>query len=278
MNMNKLCFYQKPFKNITSYTEMIDLAVEYGHSALEAFSMLEFGTPDFDKAKKIREYADSKNIKFCCISVYADFTSEDYDEAMQRLKDYAKVAQIIGSPFLHHTVLAEFLNPGRVLCEKERFFEIGIRAVREIFDFAKELGVRTIYEDQGFIFNGVKGVGELLEKAQRDIGLVVDFGNIAQSGDCVTELIKAFPDKICQVHIKDVKITDAPINENSLVTLDNKYMTEVKLGTGNVKIKEALSLLKNIGYDGYMSAEFTAYDDNPETMKQGFELINKYLK
>ena len=69
---------------------------------------------------------------------------------------------------------------------------------------------------------------------------IVDFGNIAQSGDCVTELIKAYPDKICQVHIKDVKITDAPINENSLVTLDNKYMTEVKLGTGDVKIKKAL--------------------------------------
>lgn len=275
--MNKLCFYQRPFKNITSYTQMIDLAAEYGHSALEAFSMMELATPDFDKARKIREYADSKNISFCCISVFADFTKEDYNEAMARLKDYAKVAQILGSPYLHHTVLAEFENPKRVLCEKEKFFEIGIRAVREIYDFAKTLGARTIYEDQGFIFNGVKGVGELLAKADRDIGIVVDFGNIAQSGDCVTELIKAYPDKICQVHIKDVKITDAPINENSLVTLDNKYMTEVKLGTGDVKIKKALLLLKSVGYNGYMSAEFIALDDKPESMKQGFDLIKEYL-
>ena len=257
---------------------MIDLAAEYGHSALEAFSMMELSTPDLYKARKIREYADSKNISFCCISVFADFTKEDYNEAMARLKDYAKVAQILGSPYLHHTVLAEFEDPKRVLCEKEKFFETGIRAVREIYDFAKKLGVRTIYEDQGFIFNGVKGVGELLAKADRDIGLVVDFGNIAQSGDCVTELIKAYPDKICQVHIKDVKITDAPLDNNSLVTLDNKYMTEVKLGTGDVKIKKALSLLKSVGYNGYMSAEFIALDDKPETMKQGFDLINEYLK
>lgn len=275
--MNKLCFYQKPFMDIVSYFDMIDLAAKYGHDSLEAFSMLEFKTPDFEKAKQIREYADSKNIKFCCISVYADFSKEDYEETVSRLKDYAKIAQIIGSPYLHHTIIAEFRNPSRVLCEREKYFELGIRAVRDVYDFAEALGVRTIFEDQGFIFNGVKGIGELLDKVDRNIALVADFGNIAQSGDDVTDLIKAFPDKIVHVHIKDVKITDQPISEHSLVTIDNKYMTEVKLGTGDVRLKEALSLLKEIGYDGYMSAEFTAADGAPDIMKQGFDLINEYL-
>lgn len=276
--MNKLCFYQKPYKEIASYYEMIDLAKSFGHDSLEAFSMLELATPDLENATKLREYADSKNISFCCISVFADFTKEDYSEAMARLKAYAKIAQILGSPYLHHTVLAEFENPKRVLCEKEKFFDTGIRAVREIYDYAKTLGVRTIYEDQGFIFNGVDGVGELLKSVDRDIALVADFGNIAQSGDEVTELIKAYPDKIAHVHIKDVKITDAPLSADSLATLDNKYMTEVPLGTGDVKLKEALLLLKEIGYNGYMSAEFTAMDGSLDVMKRGFELINEYLK
>ena len=276
--MNKLGFYVKPFQNIESYFDMIDLSVEYGHSVLEALSVMEFETPDFEKAQKIREYADSKNIKFSCISVFADFTKEDYDEGVERLKKYAKIAQILGSPYLHHTVLAEFENPARVLAERDRFFEIGIRAVREIHDYAKTLGVKTIYEDQGFIFNGVKGLGALLEKIDRDIGFVVDFGNIAQSGDEVTQLLKAYPDKVWHVHIKDVKVTDEPLSEDSLPTIDNKYMTEVKLGTGDVKLKEAFELLKASGYSGNISSEFPAPNNDPQEMKQCFELIEEYLK
>lgn len=276
--MNKLCFYVKPFKEVGSYFDMIDLAVEYGHSAIEALSTMEFETPDLEKAQKIREYADSKNIKFSCISVFFDFTKEDYDEAMERLKKYAKIAQILGSPYLHHTVLAEFEDPARVLAEKDKFFEIGIRAVREMYDYAKELGVQTLYEDQGFIFNGVKGLGALLEKADRDIGLVVDFGNIAQSGDEITQLLKAYPDKIRHVHIKDVKVTDEPLSKSSLPTINNKYMNEVKLGTGEVKLKEALAILKEIGYDGYMSAEFPAPNGDPEELRQCFALIEEYFR
>ncbi len=275
--MNKLGFYVKPFKEIESYFDLIDLAVEYGHSSLEALSIMEFETPDLEKAQKVRDYADSKNIKFCCISAFFDFTKEDYDEAMERLKKYAQIAQILGSPYLHHTVLAEFEDPARVLAERDKFFEIGIRAVREIYDYAKPLGVQTIYEDQGFIFNGVKGLGALLENADRDIGLVVDFGNIAQSGDEVTQLLRAYPDKVRHVHIKDVRVTDEPLSEGSLPTINNKYMTEVKLGTGDVRLKEALSILKEIGYNGYMSAEFPAPNGNGEEMKECFALIAEYL-
>ena len=276
--MNKLGFYVKPFESVKSYFDMIDLAAEYGHSSLEALSVMEFETPDFEKAQKLREYADSKNVKFCCISVFADFTKEDYDEGIERLKKYAQVAKILGSPYLHHTVRAEFETPARVLAERERFFEIGISAVREVFDYAQTLGVKTIYEDQGFIFNGVKGLSELFEKVDRDIGLVLDFGNVAQSGDDVIALLKAFPDKISHVHIKDVKVTDKPLSEYSLPTINNKYMTEVRLGTGDVKLKEALSLVKASGYNGYMSAEFPAPNNDPTEMQKCFDLISEYLK
>ena len=68
--MNKLGFYVKPFEYVQSYFDMIDLAAEYGHSVLEALSVMEFETPDFEKAQKVREYADSKGIKFSCISVF----------------------------------------------------------------------------------------------------------------------------------------------------------------------------------------------------------------
>jgi hypothetical protein len=109
------------FFKMDRYYDMIDLAAKFGHDSIEGYSMFEFKTPDFEKAKQIREYADSKNVKFCCISVGVDFSKIDYDEGVAILKDYAKIAQIIGSPYLHHTVIAEFRNPERVLCKKDEF-------------------------------------------------------------------------------------------------------------------------------------------------------------
>ena len=49
--MNKLCFYQKPICDVNSYYDMIDLAAKFGHDSIEGYSMFEFKTPDFEKAK-----------------------------------------------------------------------------------------------------------------------------------------------------------------------------------------------------------------------------------
>ena len=65
---DRICFYAKPFSWVKSYMDMIDLSVKYGFKYIEGFNMLDFEVPDLDAAKKIREYADTKDIKFSCFS------------------------------------------------------------------------------------------------------------------------------------------------------------------------------------------------------------------
>ena len=257
----KLAFYSSPIKGTKSYYEMIDLSVKYGHETLEAYAMFEFETPDVEAAKKVRAYADEKGVKFNCFSIFIDLSVGDPDEKVELLKRYADVTAALGCPYLHHTIIGECEDFERVLAHKEENFNLGIRAVREVYDYAKTVGVRAIYEPQGYIFNGVEGIGRLLKEVDRDIGIVCDVGNMYEYGEEAMPFVRAFADKVCHVHIKDVVLTPDNPSGYGYPIRSGGYMTEVLFGEGIVPIAEAIAYLKEYGYDGPYSIEYNPHEE-----------------
>lgn len=254
----RVCLYTKPFPEITSYRQMIDLAAEYGIDGVEGFCFMEFAEPDAEAAKEIRAYADSKGVVFPCFSVYINLVGNDTDKMVQKLKGYADVASILGSPFLHHTIACEFANPDNILPRKEELFEKGVCAVRQVYDYCETIGIKAIYEEQGYLFNGVEGFGRFLSEVDRDIRMVADFGNIYQAGDTPEEFFSAFADKFVHAHIKDVTITDTNATGEGLLTLSDKYMNQAVVGKGEVAISSCVDILEKSGFEGYYGVEYGA--------------------
>ncbi len=258
----KFCYYSKPYPRVKSYRDMIDAAVADGLSAVEGFCQFEFATPDKNAARELKKYADERGVTFPCFSLFINLVGDNAEEKMAYLKGYAEVAAILDCPYLHHTVIPECFDPARVLPRKDELFEKGIRAVREIYDYAAPMGVRAVYEDQGYIFNGVKGFSAMIDAVGRDIGVVADFGNIMEADQTIAEFIPAFADRIVHVHLKDVVNNDIP--EGGMKTIGGKYMHETLVGQGGVPFADGFALLKKIGYDGYYALEFgTVADDSP---------------
>ncbi len=273
--MKKLCFYTLPFPKIKSYYDMIDLAAEYGFNAVEGFCILDFENPDEEAAKKIREYADSKNVVFPCFSVYMEFAPAK--ESIEKLKKYANVAKILGSPYLHHTIIGEFEKSDEILPYKDEYFKKGVEAVREIYDYAQSIGIKAIYEEQGYVFNGVREFGKFLDTVERNVGVVADFGNIYESADDLLDFIKAYGNRVVHAHIKDVHLLDSNDDGKGFDSLTGKFMYEAEPGKGIVKIKEAIDLLKSMGYEGYYGLEFGASDDNSSLMDDSIALIKSLM-
>ena len=276
MIMNKkLCFYTPPFPRVKSYYDMIDVAAEYGLTAVEGFSCYEFETPDENAAMKIREYADSKNIIFPCFSVFTKLASDK--GSVEMLKKYARIAKIMGSPYLHHTIVGECQNSEQVLSRKDDLFRTGIEAVREIYDYAESIGIKAIYEEQGYIFNGIKNFGEFLEKVDREVGVVADFGNIYESEDNLIDFLKAFAHKVVHVHLKDVRLSDTNYDGQGFDSTSGKYMYEAEFGKGIVNLKDAIGILKDAGYEGYYGLEFSASENDSPIIAQSIKLIEDAL-
>ncbi len=258
----KFCYYTTPYPRVKSYRDMIDAAVADGLHAVEGFCQFEFATPDRDAARALKKYADERGVRFPCFSLFIDLIGDDAAEKMAYLKGYAEVAAILECPYLHHTVIPHHIDPAPILARYDELFDKGVKAVREIYDYAAPFGVRTVYEDQGYIFNGVKGFTAMIDAVGRDVGAVADFGNIAQADQTIADFIPAFADRIVHVHLKDVVNND--VAEGGMKTLGGRYMHNTAVGEGGVPFAQAFALLKKIGYDGYYGLEFsTKADDSP---------------
>lgn len=258
----RLSFYTPPFTNITSYFEMVDLAYKYGIKNLETLNILDFEEPDLELAKKLREYADSKGVKICCVSVGIDLVGDDGEKNIEKVKKFVDVAVILGSPYIHHTIVFEFENPDKVVKNEENYFIRGISAVREIYDYAKSRGIKSMCEEQGFIFNGKENFAKFLDTVDRNIGVVADVGNIMFVDEKADSFFPLVKDKILHAHVKDFKI----VNDGTYKTRGGNRLVDAKLGEGDADVKSALKYLEKIGYKGLISLECMLVDEKDERM------------
>ena len=255
---NQFCLYMPPLATIGSYKEMVDYAVAHGITRLEILNLLDLSTPDLDVARELKAYADEKGISFPCVSVGLSLVDDDRAERIDEVKRYADIAKILGSPYLHHTIALNFSEPQKIADNFELFYRRGLEAAREVFDYAAALGIRTIYEDQGFIFNGLETFSRFLAEVDRNVGVVADFGNIQFVDEHVEPFIHKFADRIVHVHVKDYLVTDGSsraIQEGEYASRGGNYLKGCLVGEGSVHTDAAFEALRAMGYHGVVALE-----------------------
>ena len=255
---SKFCLYAPPVSTISTYKEMVDYAAEHGITKLETLNILDLSTPDLQVAKELKAYADEKGVSFPCVSVGMSLVDDDRAERIEELKRYADIAQILGSPYLHHTIALNFSDPKYIADNFELFYSRGLAAVREIFDYAAQLGIRTIYEDQGFLFNGKENFTRFLKDVDRNVGIVADFGNIQFVDEDVETFIPAFADRIVHVHAKDYIVTPGDsrgIEAGEYTSKGGNFLKGCLIGEGSVNTDAAFRALQAMGYQGFVALE-----------------------
>ncbi len=221
----RICLYVPPLREINSYYQFIDFAVENNIKYIETINQYELAKPNIDEAKKLKLYADKKGVSFQCVSLCIDLVGENREENLNIAKQYVDVASVLGAKYLHHTIAMECTNPNRISSNFDLFYKQGIQSVREVYDYANKIGVRTVYEDQGYLFNGLKTFRTFLNEVNRNVGVVADFGNIMFVEEKIDDFIYEFSDKIVNVHVKDYAFSST--NDN----IDNNHMFVTKYGT-----------------------------------------------
>ena len=281
MDKQNFCLYMPPLSSITTYREMVDYAAAHGVTKLETLNILDLSTPDPEVAKDLKVYADSKGISFPCVSVGLSLGDDAREEAIEAVKRYADIAKILGSPYLHHTIALNFSEPQKIAENFELFYARGIAAVREIYDYARTLGIRTIYEDQGFLFNGRSTFARFLKEVERDVGVVADFGNIQFVDENVEAFIPAFADRIVHVHAKDYAVTPGnsrEIESGEYTSRGGNYLKGCLIGQGSVHTEAAFKALQAMGYKGFVALESDPIGpDEESSFQKNMETVIHYM-
>ena len=131
-------------------------------------------------------------------------------------------------------------------------------------DYCASLGVRTLIEPQGFVFNGIGWVDRALRLSGERIGVVCDVGNVLFADTDPVDFINAMGERICHSHIKDY--TQRP-GGTAYYSENGTAIHNAEMGTGDLDFPGIFSAFSKIGYNGFFALEFEDADGDKEVAR-----------
>lgn len=260
--------------------DTIQKAKELGFEAIE-FTDLQLldGLTEEETARKFREEADRCGIKIAAYTVAASLikdTDEETRAEIERVKAKVDVAAILGVPVMRHD--AYFAQ------NKYRSFDLSLpelaENIREIAEYAKTKGIKTMVENHGRICQDSDRMERLFNAVNHEnFGLLVDMGNFM----CVDEepylAVSRVAPYAFHVHAKDFTRYEygfAPLG-GSIPTRGMANIVPTVCGTGDVPLERCLAILKAVGYDGCVSLEYEGELDCIAALTLGLANLKKAI-
>ncbi len=232
-------------------------------------------------AEKIKKEAERVGIEIVAYTIAANLyhdTEEECDAEVERLKGQLRVAKALGAPIMRHDVCWSL---GK--CGNSRSFDLMLptmaKSARKITEYAKTLGIRTCSENHGYVAQDSDRVERLFNAVAHDnYGLLVDVGNfICVDEDPIHAVSRVAPYAI-HAHAKDFDVGETRGCGRVNRTRGGNFWRGVAIGDGVVPVKRCLDILKNAGYDGYVSIEYEGWEDCIEGIAKGKANVERYLK
>lgn len=260
---------------------VIDKAKEMGFEGIEFTGLESYAKEGEDLillAEKIKEHCKNAGLEIINYAIGADFLAEKIDEEMAKVKKSVDIAAALGSPCMRHDVC--YSLPKEHLYTWHTALKVMAPRIREITEYAKEKGVKTCTENHGYIFQAPERVEALIREVNHEnYGWLCDMGNfLCADADPVHAVAIAAPYTF-HVHAKDflLKSGDVDCPKGFFTTLGGNHIRGTAVGHGVVPVKNCITALKRVGYDGYVSIEFEGMEDNIPALEAGLDFLKKII-
>lgn len=271
--------------------EAIEWVAENGgqHIEIVPFGFDLVNNPDLIDA--IREKAKEVGIAISNYAILANvihYDQEEYEKEIQRLKNEVDIANRLGVKRMRHDV-SSFRRPmeENTALHFEKDFPLMVQACQEIADYAAQYGITTTVENHGFYVNGSDRIIRLIDAVNRpNFRMTLDVGNFL----CVDEPAVAGVKKSIKyaemIHLKDFYIRKSDQlpgigdlfrcdSGNWFATYSGDLLRGSIVGQGDLDLWEILKIIKQSGYDGYISVEFEGMEDGRAGSELGMGLAKR---
>ncbi len=265
-------------------TDVMRFAKENGAEHIElvpfGFTLYDDKTGVFNEAliAEIRALSEELSLPLSNYAVLGDLLKPniaDREAEVERLKRHIDVAAKLGLSTMRHDV-SSFRRPleTNTPAAFEESFPICVETCTALSEYAEQFGITTLVENHGFFVNGADRLIWLMEAVNRDnFGMLLDTGNFAcVDEDCTVAVQKCVP-YAKMVHLKDFYKRNAGVltGVGGLFRCDagswfstNSGLTMLRgsiLAQGDLDVWTSLRLIRDSGYDGYVSVEFEGMED-----------------
>lgn len=264
------------------YAALCDIAKDMGFEGVEFINLdMLFDDPIGDvleAAHGIRGHCEKIGLEITAYTVSADLLADDAGKELANIRSCVDVAAALGAKVLRHDAA---WAPRSVFGYgyKDAIAEI-VPLIREITEYAEAKGVKTCTENHGRFFQDPERVRELIEAVNHpNYGWLVDIGNFMGVDADIVDAVQTAAPYAFHVHIKDnlFKPGSGIAPEGWDVTGRGDYLRATAPGHGVVPIAQCINILRESGYDGYISLEFEGWEDTLQAIKSGYAYLRKLL-
>ena len=267
--------------------ECIAKAKEMGFDCIE-FSVLQVpdGMDIMDYAKQLREEADRVGIPIVNFTQGADLLSGsegDLNAEIKKVEKLIDVAEILGAPgFRHDATRGNF--PAN--WQGAKTFEAALPrlagACREITQYAKAKGIRTMVENHGFFAQDAIRLEKLVTAVNDDnFGVLLDIGNFACADDVVEKSVGMLAPLAFHCHAKDFHIKSGMEpwpGKGWFMSRSGNWLRGAIIGHGSLPIAQQVRAIVKSGYDGVFSVEFEGIEETLKGIELGQKNLRRFVK
>lgn len=257
--------------------ELISLAKEMGFDGIE---FAEIHTPDGmdkkDYAKKLREEADKAEISIVAYCIGGNFLS-DTDKEIERLKGEVDIAEILGVSVMRHDASGGYSDEDRHQRGFTNALPVLVRGYKEVTEYAKTKGIRTAIENHGFFCQDSARVEAIINGVADDnFGALIDIGNFLCADENPAVAVGNLVPYVFHVHAKDFHIKSgngfAPV-DGFFKSRGGNFLRGAIIGHGDVPVVQCLRIIRNAGYNGFVTVEFEGMENAKKGVKYGLNTL-----
>ncbi|HHY97209.1 MAG TPA: sugar phosphate isomerase/epimerase [Firmicutes bacterium] len=251
----------------------IDYAAELGVDGVE---LLDFFWKDISsEPKKALDRVKSRGLKVAAYAIGNNFVNPDVNKRMaevEKIRNGVDMAVDLETKIVR--VFSGDLVPGIKFEDAKNWI---LEGLSEGAKYAERKGVVLALENHGLLAGKSSQVKEIIETVgSPSLRSTIDTGNFLLVNEKPVDAVRTLGSLAAHVHFKDMKkIDDGDVTEFYTALDGTRYIGTVA-GEGDVQIDEVVKLLKEAGYNGYLSVEFEGLGDPKEGTRKSVEYLQRF--
>ena len=191
-------------------------------------------------------------------------------------------AEILGAPVMRHDICGSFYEGYEGVRTFDAIVPIIAPAIREVTEYAKTKGIRTMSENHGYVAQDAERLMKIYTAVgSTNYGWLCDVGNFCCADEDPAVSVGKLAPLCFHVHVKDMFLRSGMLPDPGKGwgrTRAGNYFRGTIFGQGNIPTLQCLQNLKRNGYDGYISLEFEGMEDTLMSIEIGLENMKRYIE
>lgn len=266
-----------------TYLSIIFKAKEMGFDGIEFIDLkVPEGMTEEEYAKALRAESERVGLPIIAYTISADLLSDKGLEAeIERVCKKIDVAEILGAKVLRHDAAWSVPDEAKSYVGFEQVLPTLVEGCRKITEYAKAKGIVTSIENHGFFCQDSERVEKIVTGvADSNFGVLIDIGNFCCVDENSANAVGRLAPFAKHVHAKDFHIKSGNgLNpgEGFFKSRGGNYLRGSIIGHGDIPVYQCINILKDKGYDGWISVEFEGLENCEKGIKIGFDNLKSMI-